>query len=87
MLIEPRRLYQPHKAKPPGVRIGHGGPSLGHEQHMGMFGIRRGRMDKITWPLSRATRLIDLEAAGHAQMHDQGVAPVQSRQQIFGPPL
>ena len=79
MLIEPRRLYQPHKAKPPRVRIGHGGTGLGHEQHMGMFGIRGRRMDKITGPLSRATGLINLKAASHAQMHDQGIAPVQSR--------
>ncbi len=36
---------------------------------------------------ARAVRTLDLEAAGHAQVHHQGVAPVEPPQEVLGPPL
>ena len=75
-----------HVAEAAGVEIGHPAAGLGLEHHVGVLGIAPLGVVEFAGALGGHAGL-DLEAAGHAQVHHQGVAPVEGREQVFGPPV
>src|SRR5262249_34952509 len=75
-----------HEPEPARVAVAHGG-AVGEMEH-DMLVLRR-RLPLIFEfaKLERlSVRLIDAEAAGHAEMHHQHLAVVEPRQQILGAP-
>ncbi len=76
---------QVHVAEAAGVEIGDPGAGVGLEHDVGVLVLGGGLLAEH--PGLAAIGPFDLEAAGHAQVHHQGIAPVQAPQQILGPPL
>ncbi len=85
MIGQLRGRDQVHVAEPAGVEIGDPPSPVGVEDHVGVFVLRRGFLAEDPGPA--AVGALDLEAAGHAQVHHQGVAPVERPEQVLGPPL
>ncbi len=76
---------QVHVAEAAGVEIGDPPSRIGLEHHVGVLVLGGGLLAERPGP--GAVRPLDLEAAGHSQVHHQGVAAVEPGQQVLGPPL
>ena len=61
-------------------------PRVGLEHDVGVLGIRRRGEGEARRPRA-GRRAVDLEAAGHAQVHDQGLAAIERREHVLGAPL
>ncbi len=84
MMVDPVRGDQVHEAEATGVMIGDDRAVVGFEHHVGVLVVRRDFASEIA-RTDRAFGGGDLEPAGHAQVHHQGVAAIQRSQQVLGP--
>ena len=83
MLIQTCCFDQTHKAEPARVVVSDPGAISCFEHHMGVLRLWVRRKVKFARP-DDALRLGDFKPAAHAQVHNQGLAAIQVRQQVFG---
>ena len=86
MLIQRVGGDEVHVAEAARVVEGDQRAGLGLEHDMGVLRIRRLREVEVARPSRRACAG-DLEAAAHAQVHHQGLAAVERRQQVLRAPF
>ena len=77
------RGRQTHESEAPGVVIDDATARFGLEDHVVMLRIVAGDPVETTW--RPAALPLDPEPAAHAQMGDQGFAPVKIRQEVLRP--
>ena len=77
-------IHEPEAAR---VAVAHGGAVGEMEHDVLVLRCRLLLIFKLAELERLSVRLIDAEAAGHAEMHHQHLAVVEPRQQIFGAPV
>lgn len=73
-----------HEAETARIVIGDGCTVPGVKDDVIVFGIGAGVVCKIAWHSIVTVWLLDGEASGHAQMHDQGLPAIEVGNEIFG---